>query len=81
MTSQLIFSSVENIPGVNARAAFTVNSAAVFREDCDILPSTFGNVKYMPWGADNQMQNNIIYLIERYQTLATCQIFNAEKSY
>ena len=81
MTSELIFSSVENIPGVSARAAFTVNSAAVFREDCDIMPSTFGNIKYMPWGADNQMPYNIIDLIERDETLATCQIFNAEICY
>ena len=77
----LIFSSVENIPGVSARAAFTVNSAAVFREDCDIMPSTFGTIKYMPWGADNQMPYNIIDLIERDETLATCQIFNAEICY
>lgn len=77
----LIFSSVENIPGISARAAFTVNSAAVFREDCDIMPSTFGNIKYMPWGADNQMPYNIIDLIERDETLATCQIFNAEICY
>lgn len=77
----LIFSSVENIPGVSARAAFTINSAAVFREDCDIMPSTFGNIKYMPWGADNQMPYNIIDLIERDETLATCQIFNAEICY
>lgn len=81
MTSELIFSSVENIPGVSARAAFTVNSAAVFREDCDIMPSTFGNIKYMPWGADNQMPYNILDLIERDETLATCQIFNAEICY
>lgn len=77
----LIFSSVENIPGVSARAAFTINSAAVFREDCDIMPSTFGNIKYMPWGADNQMPYNILNLIERDETLATCQIFNAEICY
>ena len=77
----LIFSSVENIPSVNARAAFTVNSAAVFREDCDVMPSTFGNIKYMPWGADNQMPYDIIDLIERDETLATCQIFNAEICY
>ena len=77
----LNFSSVENIPGVNARAAFTVDSAAVFREDCDIMPSTFGNIKYMPWGADNQMPYDIIDLIERDETLATCQVFNAEICY
>lgn len=45
------------------------------------MPSTFGNIKYMPWGADNQMPYNIIDLIERDETLATCQIFNAEICY
>lgn len=34
----LIYNSVENIPGLEARAAFTVRSAAVFREDGDITP-------------------------------------------
>lgn len=45
------------------------------------MPSTFGNIKYMPWGADNQMPYDIIDLIERDETLATCQIFNAEICY
>lgn len=45
------------------------------------MPSTFGTIKYMPWGADNQMPYNIIDLIERDETLATCQIFNAEICY
>ena len=32
--------SIENLPGFEARAAFTVNSASVFREDMDITPLT-----------------------------------------
>ncbi|MCH5331872.1 MAG: hypothetical protein J1E33_05645 [Alistipes sp.] len=32
----------------------------------------------MPWGGDNQLPYNIIALIERDETLATCQVFNAE---
>ncbi len=36
----LNFNSVEDLPGLNARAAFTVNSQFVFREDVDIVPTT-----------------------------------------
>ena len=32
------FNSVETLPGYESRAAFTVNSASVFREDVDIVP-------------------------------------------
>lgn len=32
----LNYNSVETLPGFNARAAFQVNSASVFREDVDI---------------------------------------------
>ncbi|MBD5421452.1 MAG: hypothetical protein HDR49_00260 [Bacteroides sp.] len=35
----------------------------------------------MPWGADNQMPFDILDLIERDETLATCQCFNAEVCY
>ena len=34
----LNFNSVEDLPGFNARAAFTVNSQSVFKEDVDIVP-------------------------------------------
>ena len=34
------FNSVENLLGFEARAAFTVNSASVFRVDVDIVPTT-----------------------------------------
>ena len=34
--SDLNFNSVENLPGFEASAAFTVNSSSVFREDVDI---------------------------------------------
>lgn len=33
----LNYNSVETLPGYEARAAFTVNSATVFREDVDIV--------------------------------------------
>ena len=37
--SDLNFNSVENLPSFEARAAFTVNSVSVFREDVDIVPT------------------------------------------
>ena len=78
----LIYNSVENIPGFEARAAFTVRSAAVFREDGDITPVPLTDtLSYMPWGGDNEMPYNILDLIEKDETLATCQLFNAEVCY
>lgn len=78
----LNFSSVENISTLKARAAFSVNSAAVFREDTDTSPMVIdGKLAYMPWGADDKMPYDILDLIERDETLATCQQFNAEVCY
>lgn len=37
--SELNYNSVENVPGYEARAAFTVNSATIFREEVDIVPT------------------------------------------
>ena len=76
------YNSVENMPTVMARAVFQVNSASVFKEDIDILPvSISDNLKYMPWGGDNNMPYDILQLIEDDETLSTCQIFNAEVCY
>lgn len=78
-TDCLIYNSVETIPGVNAKAVFKVNSSSVFKEDVDIVPTIVSNtLSYVPWGGDNQMPFNIIDLIEKDETLATCQLFNAE---
>lgn len=61
--SELNYNSVETIPGFEARAAFTVNSGAVFREDADIIPTIVDeNLSFMPWGGDNLMPFNIIDL-------------------
>ena len=77
--SQLNFNSVENVPGIEARAAFTINSATVFKEDVDIVPTIIDDtLSYVPWGGDNQLPYNIINLVERDETLSTCQVFNAE---
>ena len=77
------FTSVENLPGLNSRAVFEVNSAGVFREAGDIAPQPCpgGKVMYMPWGADNMMPYDILDLIERDETLTTCQTVNAETLY
>ena len=50
------FKSVGNLPGFEARAAFTVNSVSVFREDVDIVPTVVvDSLSYIPWGGDNQL--------------------------
>ncbi len=78
----LNYNSVENVPGYEARAAFTVNSASVFKEDVDIVPTIIDDsLSYIPWGGDNQMPFDILNLIEKDETLATCQCFNAEVCY
>ena len=79
MDNSLNYNSVEDIPGITARAAFQLKTSAVFKEDGDITPVVVNdNLAYMPWGADNQMPYNVINLIESDETLATCQLFNAE---
>ena len=63
--SNLNFNSVENLPGFEARAAFTVNFASVFREDVDIVPTIVDDsLSYVPWGGDNNMPFDILKLIE-----------------
>ena len=80
--SDLNFNSVETLPGFEARAAFTVNSASVFREDVDIVPTIVDDtLSYIPWGGDNQMPFDLLALVEKDETLATCQCFNAEVCY
>lgn len=80
--SDLNFNSVETLPGFEARAAFTVNSASVFREDVDIVPTVVDDsFSYIPWGGDNQMSFDLLTLVEKDETLATCQCFNAEVCY
>lgn len=79
MDNSLNYNSVENLPGLEAKAVFKVNSSAVFKEDVDIVPTIVDDsLSYVPWGGDNQMPFNILDLIEKDETLATCQIFNAE---
>lgn len=56
----LNFNSVENIPGYEARAAFTVNSASVFREDVDIVPTIVDDtLSYVRTAVRNSVLTNI----------------------
>ena len=78
----LNFNSVETLPNLSARAAFQVNSSAVFKEDVDIVPVIIDDtLSYVPWGGDNNMPFDILKLIEDDETLSTCQMFNAEVCY
>ena len=59
--SDLNFNSVENLPGFEARVAFTVNSVSVFCENVDIVPSVVDDsLSYVLWGGDNQMPFNLL---------------------
>ena len=74
--------SVVTLSGTNKAAAFTTNTSEVFKEEHNISPVFISDkMQYIPWGADNQMPYNIIELIESDETLATCQMFNAEVCY
>lgn len=80
--TELNYNSVETLPSFEARAAFTVNSSSVFREDVDIVPTVVDDtLSYIPWGGDNQMPFDLLALVEKDETLATCQCFNAEVCY
>ena len=74
----LNYNSVEMLPGYEARAAFTVNSSAVFKEDVDIVPVIIDDtLSYVPLGGDNNMPFDILKLIEDDETLSTCQMFKS----
>ena len=62
----LNYNSIENVPGFEARAAFTLNNATVFKEDVDIVPTTVDEtLSYIPWGDDNQLPYNVIDLYRK----------------
>ena len=66
----LNLSSVEDLPGVQARAAFTVNSATIFKEETNIVPVIVNeDLSYIPWGGDNQLtewaQTNMKSILEK----------------
>ncbi len=74
--------TVRAIPGARAAAAFMPKTSEVFKEEHEVAPVWINDrMQYVPWGADNQMPFGIIDLIESDETLATCQMFNAEVCY
>ena len=74
--------TVRAIPGARAAAAFSPKTSEVFKEEHEVAPVWINNqMQYVPWGADNKMPFNIIDLVESDETLATCQMFNAEVCY
>ena len=80
--SDFSFSGVYDLPTHRASAAFTSKTSEVFKEQHDIAPIVINErMQYVPWGGDNMMPYNIIDLIESDETLATCQMFNAEVCY
>lgn len=73
---------VPTIENVASKGALVTKALPVFREDVDQSPIKIGDkLSYMPWGADNLLPFNILNLIEGDETLATCQMFNAEICY
>ena len=74
--------SVHHVPRTNVRAAIVTSTAAVFRDadNCNITRTPDG-IEYVTWGADDMLPYNLIDLIEKDETLSTCQIFNAEVCY
>ena len=76
------YSSVEQMPNAKGAALFITDSSKVFKDDNDISPITLPDgTKYMPWGGDNLMPYHILEMIEKDETLSTCQMFNAEVCY
>ncbi len=77
--SDFSFSGVYDLPTHCTSAAFTSKTSEVFKERHDIASIIINErMQYVPWGGDNMMPYNIIYLIESDETLATYQMFNAE---
>lgn len=74
----LIFNSVETLAG----SAFTINSSSIFKEVIDVEPTIIDDsLSYIPWGGDNQMPFELLTLVEKDETLATCRCFNADECY
>lgn len=77
-----MYTSVENIPHLNASVAFTERTDRVFREQGEITPMRIDDTtEIMPWGADNQMPYRVMDLIDSDETTATCMNFTTETAY
>ncbi len=73
--------SIHNIPGVQAKAAFLIDSGSVFREQKIDAVKLDDKNYFMPWGRDNRMPYNIMELIESDETVSTCLMWNAQMCY
>lgn len=80
-TEKLMTPSVEIIPGVEAKAAFLLDSSSTFREQKTDAVKLGENDYYMPWGKGNDMPYNILDLIESDETVSTCLMWNAQMCY
>lgn len=78
---RIMVPSIHDIPGVQAKAAFIIDSSSVFREQkIDAVKLDEKNY-FMPWGQDNMMPYNIMNLIEQDETVSTCLMWNAQMCY
>lgn len=74
--------SVHRVPHTNVSAAIVTKPTTVFRESNTIDTNrTPDGKEYVVWGADDMLPYNLLDLIEKDETLSTCQIFNAEVCY
>lgn len=74
--------SIEDLPLNNARVLFVTKTTEVFRDSNHFNTRLTPDKKeYISWGGDDQLPYNIIRYIEEDETLATCQLFNAEVCY
>lgn len=78
----LDFFSVEQIPNTNSRVLFVTETTEIFRNlGVSDLRTTVDNKQYVAWGSRDDIPYEIIRHIEADETLATCQLFNAEVCY
>ena len=78
---RIMVPSIHDIPGVQAKAAFIIDSSSVFREQKIDAVKLDDKNYFMPWGQDNMMPYNIMNLIEQDETVSTCLMWNAQMCY
>ena len=82
MDNSYFIPSVEDLPGINARAIFVPDTTTLFRESIDTPNLRIDeHTEIVPWGHDNLLPYHILEKIEADETLTTCQSFNAEVCY
>ena len=81
MKKEVFFEAV-TLAGQNAAVAmFTPTNDRTFRETKDANVLQVGGVRYMPWGADDQMPYDINDIIEQDETLSRCMVHNYKNCY